>query len=1488
MKQGNHPGVLVRSERPRRLAALVLGIAAVLCLSALPGSAQVHWRAGDTRTPKTLSSQELTRELERLSQRPERRHAVVYLNGPSTSADREALRDAGVRLLSYLGGDAYFASLSSPVDSARVLGRNAVRHVEAIRDEWKLHPDLAEGLVRPWSILPADPANPETDADEPPATEETPTVALYVLFHRDLDAAAIAPAVLARHGGVLRSNLKSVNGAVIHLPADRIESFAAEDAVMYVEPPLPRFEELNDSNRARVEADTVQAPPFDLDGTGVTVLVYDGGQMFAHPDFGSRLTIGASDTDGISDHATHVGGTIGGDGSESGGQHRGMAPGVDFVSYGFQQGPGGLFPGFLYNDPGDLEADYTEAIQVHGADISNNSIGTNTAPNGYPCEWEGNYGVTGALIDAIARGSTGSPFRIVWANGNERSGSANCGNGAYTTAPPATAKNHITVGALNSEDDEVTSFTSWGPTDDGRLKPDVSAPGCQGSDDFGVTSTNSSGDYNVKCGTSMASPTTCGVAALLLQQYRLTFPALPDPRNSTLKAILANTAEDIENPGPDVMSGYGSIRATPAVQTVIDGNVVEALVGPGEVWRSVIVVDPADTELRVTLAWDDPPGTPNVSPVLVNDLDLRVLDASGTVHHPWTLDPANPLDPAVQTGRDDRNNIEQVTLDAPAPGTYLVEVTGTRIAEGPVQPFGIAAGPSLEQCSSAAFISTDRSRVQCEDQLGLGVLDCDLNSSAGVINQTLASVDSPSDPQGDDVTLLETDLDTGNFAGSIPVSPLNAVGVISVTEGDTITATYVDADDGQGNNNVPRTAEVTVDCTSPSFASITVQEIRAFDATLAVTLDEPASLTIRYGTSCAALDGAVGASLADTHEIRISGLTPETSYFYVLDAEDEAGNTRTDNNLGQCYSLQTTVAPDYHTQRFGNPIDFDGGVMTFVPDGSGDFYKRCLEPGITLFPTDPQGGTVLSTGEEASVEVDLAQGTAVGLYGQGYASIHVGPNGYLTFGESDSSSFESFSNHFDAPRIAGAFDNLEPGPGTISWKQLPDRVVVTWQNVLEEGPDLPNTFQIEMFLEDGRIRMSWHGVGTDDLIVGLSEGNDTPDDFVMSDLSDAPACATRPPFVRSPSVHTGDGEPVTIVLPADDDGLPGPPTYRITSLPVSGVLTDDGSGLPILAVPHDLAGGGASVTYTPVSGHDGNDLFTYLVDDGGVAPEGGESLTATVSITVLSPVVEDFLVDDSEPAGWTLEGGWEFGVPLGEGTFPGDPTSGLTGQNVFGYNLAGDYSNNMSEESLTTSTFSLAGITDARLQFARWLGVDFSTNDQAKIEVQTGLTWQTVWEHDGAPIAEDDWSVQTYDLSMADGQPAVRVRWVMGSTSASGTYAGWNLDDIRIAGRSGCTGPPGEASFLRFGSDTQTLDWAVAPFSGGSVPTYDVLRADSPDGFDEGTCLESNLTGTSASDSGVPASNAVYYYLIRAENDCGSGSLGNQSSGAPRSGVSCP
>ncbi|MFH1266657.1 MAG: S8 family serine peptidase, partial [Planctomycetota bacterium] len=370
------------------------------------------------------------------------RHVIVQfaaLPGPDTRAH---LQVAGVRLLQYLGDNAYFARLTGD-DRSIAAARNAgMTAASAIDPAWKLHPMLLRGDYPAYSVFEAPAVRDRLGDDAAEATDanaET-TLAIYLILHGDVEADSEGLDAVGRHGGTVRSHMRSINGVVAWIPLSNLAALASEDAVQWIEPPLPPLDVVNDSNRVVTQVDQVQALPYDLDGTGVTVLVYDGGAALAsHADFGGRLTV--RDATAVHYHPTHVAGTIGGDGSVSGGTYRGMAPAVTMQSYGFQYDGSGTF---LYTNPGDLESDYDEAVNVYGAEISNNSIGTNTAANGFPCSYEGDYGATSMLIDAIVRGSLGAPMRIVWANGNER-GNGRCGTDYLTTAPPACAKNHITV-----------------------------------------------------------------------------------------------------------------------------------------------------------------------------------------------------------------------------------------------------------------------------------------------------------------------------------------------------------------------------------------------------------------------------------------------------------------------------------------------------------------------------------------------------------------------------------------------------------------------------------------------------------------------------------------------------------------------------------------------------------------------------------------------------------------------------------------------------------------------------------------------------------------------------------------------------------------------------------------------------------------------------------------------------------------------------------
>ncbi len=159
---------------------------------------------------------------------------------------------------------------------------------------------------------------------------------------------------------------------------------------------------------------------------------------------------------------------------------------------------------------------------------------------------------------------------------------------------------------------------------------------------------------------------------------------------------------------------------------------------------------------------------------------------------------------------------------------------------------------------------------------------------------------------------------------------------------------------------------------------------------------------------------------------------------------------------------------------------------------------------------------------------------------------------------------------------------------------------------------------------------------------------------------------------------------------------------------------------------------------------------------------------------------------DSDP-GWSLEGQWAFGQPTGNGGDSGDPdpTSGYTGTNVIGYNLNGDYANDMPATEYATSTpFDCQGITATSVRFRRWLGVESSSYDHVSIQVSNDQSdWVTVWENPGSSISDGEWTLTTFDISdVADNAPTVYLRWGLGTTDGSVRYCGWNIDDVEIWG----------------------------------------------------------------------------------------------------------
>jgi hypothetical protein len=236
-------------------------------------------------------------------------------------------------------------------------------------------------------------------------------------------------------------------------------------------------------------------------------------------------------------------------------------------------------------------------------------------------------------------------------------------------------------------------FSSWGPCDDGRIKPDIVANG------YALVSTDTvDTGYITFTGTSMSAPNAAGSINLIAHEFTARFAHRP--LSSTLKALVINSADEAgSSEGPDYSFGWGLLDTYRAVDVLEasatdDRGVREQTLANGESKNYAFTVD-ATQPARLTIAWTDPAGTPpppSVNPpnkMLVNDLDVRIRWAEGDVTtQPWTLDRLSPASPAVRADNS-TDNVEQIDIDAPPAGTYIVTVTHKGTLSGGSQAFAM-------------------------------------------------------------------------------------------------------------------------------------------------------------------------------------------------------------------------------------------------------------------------------------------------------------------------------------------------------------------------------------------------------------------------------------------------------------------------------------------------------------------------------------------------------------------------------------------------------------------------------------------------------------------------------------------------------------------------------------------------------------------------------------------------------------------------------
>jgi hypothetical protein len=517
----------------------------------------------------------------------------------------------------------------------------------------------------------------------------------------------------------------------IRLANDRTASFQYLDEASH---PV-YFTTFNLEAASATETDALQVGGslnLGLTGRNMIVGIYDQTRPRAnHLEFGNRVTQIDGSTEQISNHATHVTGTI-------------LAAGINANARGMATEA----TGWAFNWDADVskmtQNSYDPQINPGGHLVSNHSYGNLIGwyrDNNQNWSWAGNAGVNSQedyrfgyysnksrQLDEL---SFAKPYyTIVWAAGNDRSdvgdGSRPSDGPEDTIGPEGTAKNTLTVGAVSLLDDYqspsdvfMSGFSSWGPVDDGRIKPDLVGMGVNVFSSSIINDGNGDG-YATLSGTSMASPNVAG-SLLLLQELYQDRNAGRYMRSATLKAIGIQTAKEAGiGPGPDYMFGWGLLDTKEAAEMIIeeDGNskvIRELQLMNNDTYEFEFVSNGVDP-IKATIAWTDPAGAPpppQVNPrnlMLVNDLDMRIIDESGNVFFPWTLDPSQGSSAVAGREADNfRDNIEQVFIDNPSPQKYILRVSHKRSLTNDQQPFSLvfSAGVSDGQSSTLYWIGGD-------------------------------------------------------------------------------------------------------------------------------------------------------------------------------------------------------------------------------------------------------------------------------------------------------------------------------------------------------------------------------------------------------------------------------------------------------------------------------------------------------------------------------------------------------------------------------------------------------------------------------------------------------------------------------------------------------------------------------------------------------------------------------------------------------------
>ena len=873
---------------------------------------------GGSTAPTIVAAQPVTQALS--VQSPASGLFLVQFEGALQPAERSQLQALGVDLLKYVPDDAFIAKFNG-VPPAGVRALNFVRWVGPYGSDYKIHPGLA-ALAR-----------------NVPKTNRMVAVNILV-------SPGAAPAEIA---GV-RSLLSSVQheshlrqGLILRgqLDAAQLPALAQSGSVLWIEP-APKRKLVDEAASKIVGGDdgNVATPTltqqWGFTGSNVTVCVADtgldsGDTNTMHPDLFGRVTgfkFYGSLTDGSDGygHGTHcagivVGNAATGETDPDTGQFYGLgvASGAKlYVERIFDENANEVSPA-----PSDATL-AQDAVRA-GAQIGANSWGNDV---------QGAYDLDAAEFDELVRDADAStpgdqPYILEFSAGN-------AGPDSETMDSPATGKNVIATGASENVPgtlamtyglyadgpDTMADFSSRGPCEDGRIKPDLVAPGTwiasaasSYADESAVAWTVIDDYYVYMGGTSMSGPHAAGAAAVFVQYYKSQRNnAVPSP--AQVKAALINSADELDEsnggpgPVPNSDEGWGrvnlaniiftNVNSAPRYYQFLDQT---ALLTNGQVYSQHIFVQGSDQPLKITMAYTDVPGFPGAIPALVNDLDLEVVAPDGTLYRGNQFGAGESV-PNAPTP-DKLNNIEGVLIPQPAPGDYLVRVRASKVVEDAVsntpaidQDFALVTSGNLTR-PGVGLILLDRPSYSAPGVMQITVLD-----SARAASNSVSVVVTNLTARTGTTVLPGAAGNYGAFTGAVAtVTGTAGAGQIQIANGDNLEADYLDS------TGTKRIASAVADLVPPTISSVgSGSDVGVL--TITWTTSEPATSIVHYGTNSSNLNlGYTNLALVMSHVVKLTRLIPGRTYYFLILSTDSAGNTGQNSNSGAYYTFIGAATP---------------------------------------------------------------------------------------------------------------------------------------------------------------------------------------------------------------------------------------------------------------------------------------------------------------------------------------------------------------------------------------------------------------------------------------------------------------------------------------------------------------------------------------------------------------------------------------------------